>query len=138
VGNNQKRDTTAGCPLSFYGKFSGIFDVGLCFLGAGVLAALHAFRIWVATDGYSVAFVYGAKKFKVTSKTVGIARQQLHFLCSDKENEAKETLSPSGGHVLCAVSLAASQSSCEMKQSTYLPFGPEALEVLSRSATFST
>jgi hypothetical protein len=23
-------------------------------------------------------------------KTVGVARQQLHFLCGDKENEAKE------------------------------------------------
>jgi hypothetical protein len=26
------------------------------------------------------------------SKTVGVARQQLHLLCSDKENEAKESL----------------------------------------------
>jgi hypothetical protein len=25
-------------------------------------------------------------------KTVGVARLQLHFLCSDKENEAKENL----------------------------------------------
>ena len=25
-------------------------------------------------------------------KVVGVARQQLHFLCSDKENEAKESL----------------------------------------------
>jgi hypothetical protein len=25
-------------------------------------------------------------------KTVGFARQQLHFLCGDKENEAKENL----------------------------------------------
>jgi hypothetical protein len=24
-------------------------------------------------------------------KTVGVARQQRHFLCSDKENEAKES-----------------------------------------------
>jgi len=31
-------------------------------------------------------------KFKDKSKTVGVARQQLHFLCSDKENEAKESL----------------------------------------------
>ena len=30
-----------------------------------------------------------ALKFKI--KTVGVARQQLHFLCSDKENEAKES-----------------------------------------------
>ena len=29
---------------------------------------------------------------KVKIKTVGVARQQLHFLCSDKENEAKESL----------------------------------------------
>jgi hypothetical protein len=25
-------------------------------------------------------------------KTVGVARQQRHFLCGDKENEAKESL----------------------------------------------
>jgi len=31
-------------------------------------------------------------EFKDQSKTVGVARQQLHFLCSDKENEAKESL----------------------------------------------
>jgi hypothetical protein len=29
---------------------------------------------------------------KDKSKTVGFARQQLHFLCGDKENEAKESL----------------------------------------------
>ncbi|MDG5468677.1 hypothetical protein P9J64_10155 [Deltaproteobacteria bacterium IMCC39524] len=26
------------------------------------------------------------------TKTVGVARQQRHFLCSNKENEAKESL----------------------------------------------
>jgi hypothetical protein len=26
------------------------------------------------------------------SKTVGVARQQRHFLCDDKENDAKENL----------------------------------------------
>jgi len=31
-------------------------------------------------------------QFKDQSKIVGVARQQLHFLCSDKENEAKESL----------------------------------------------
>jgi hypothetical protein len=31
-------------------------------------------------------------QFKDKSKTVGFARQQLHFLCGDKENEAKENL----------------------------------------------
>jgi hypothetical protein len=29
---------------------------------------------------------------KDKTKTVGVARQQLHFLCGDKENEAKESL----------------------------------------------
>jgi hypothetical protein len=29
---------------------------------------------------------------KDKSKTVGFARQQLHFLCGDKANEAKENL----------------------------------------------
>jgi hypothetical protein len=33
-----------------------------------------------------------ALQFKHKSKTVGFARQQLHFLCGDKENEAKESL----------------------------------------------
>jgi len=29
---------------------------------------------------------------KNKSRTVGVARQQRHFLCGDKENEAKENL----------------------------------------------
>jgi hypothetical protein len=29
---------------------------------------------------------------RLQSRTVGVARQQLHFLCSDKVNEAKESL----------------------------------------------
>jgi len=29
---------------------------------------------------------------KRKNQTVGFARQQLHFLCGDKENEAKENL----------------------------------------------
>jgi hypothetical protein len=29
---------------------------------------------------------------KAKSKTVGVARQLRHFLCGDKENEAKERL----------------------------------------------
>jgi len=29
---------------------------------------------------------------KGKNKVVGVARQQRHFLCSDKENEAKESL----------------------------------------------
>jgi len=31
------------------------------------------------------------KPFKGKSRTVGVARQQRHFLCSDKENDAKES-----------------------------------------------
>jgi hypothetical protein len=33
-----------------------------------------------------------ALQSKDKSKTVGVARQQRHFLCSDKENEKKESL----------------------------------------------
>jgi len=31
-------------------------------------------------------------RFEDKIKTVGVARQQRHFLCGDKENEAKESL----------------------------------------------
>ena len=40
----------------------------------------------------SAALFRFAPQFKNKIKTVGVARQQLHFLCSDKENEAKESL----------------------------------------------
>ncbi|HKJ29059.1 MAG TPA: hypothetical protein VKA22_02520, partial [Desulfuromonadales bacterium] len=30
-------------------------------------------------------------EFKIKGKVDGVARQQLHFLCSEKENEAKES-----------------------------------------------
>ena len=43
-----------------------------------------------ATDGSSVALFFDFK-FKIKCKIVGVARQQLHFLCGDKENEAKES-----------------------------------------------
>ena len=49
-----------------------------------------------ATDGSSVALYHCTLEFKDKSKTVGVARQQLHFLCSDKENKAKESCA---GHV---------------------------------------
>jgi hypothetical protein len=42
-------------------------------------------------------------KFKSKNKTVGVARQQLHFLCSDKENEAKESSLLAEGYVLRGV-----------------------------------
>ncbi len=37
------------------------------------------------------SFAFCILKFKDKIKTVGVARQQRHFLCSDKENEAKES-----------------------------------------------
>jgi len=39
-------------------------------------------------------------KYKIKSKTVGVARQQLHFLCSDKENEAKESSLLAEGYIV--------------------------------------
>jgi len=45
-----------------------------------------------ATDGLSVALFHCTLELKFKSKTVRVARLQLHFLCSDKENEAKESL----------------------------------------------
>jgi hypothetical protein len=35
--------------------------------------------------------LFCALKFKIKCKTVGVTRLQLHFLCIDKENEAKES-----------------------------------------------
>jgi hypothetical protein len=40
-----------------------------------------------------------ALKLKNKIKTVGVARQQRHFLCSDKENEAKESFLLAEGYV---------------------------------------
>ena len=45
-------------------------------------------------------FLLDFKIFKDKSKTVGVARQQRHFLCSDKENEAKESLLLAEGYVV--------------------------------------
>jgi hypothetical protein len=55
------------------------------YLAGGVSMKLRA------TDGSSVALFHFTLEFKDKIKTVGVARQQLHFLCSDKENEAKES-----------------------------------------------
>jgi len=44
-----------------------------------------------STDGESVDLFLCPLELKHQNKTVGVARQQLHFLCSDKENEAKES-----------------------------------------------
>jgi len=68
--------------------------------------------------------------FKDKGKTVGVARQQLHFLCSDKENEAKESfalrwacLARQGGNI---------NTGCSDRPRVYTsPAGPEALESLS-------
>ena len=56
------------------------------YLAGGVSMKLRA------TDGSSVALFHFTLEFKYKIKTVGVARQQFHFLCSDKENEAKENL----------------------------------------------
>jgi len=69
-------------------------------------------------------------EFKDKSKTVGVARQQLHFLCSDKENEAKESfalrwacLARQGGNI---------NPDCPYRSGAYASLaGPEALESLS-------
>ena len=45
-------------------------------------------------------FFIWALKVEIKVKTVGVARQQLHFLCSDKENEAKESLLLAEGYVV--------------------------------------
>ena len=59
---------------------------GLFCMAGGVLMKLRA------TDELSIALFHYTLEFEDQSKTVGVARQQLHFLCSDKENEAKENL----------------------------------------------
>jgi len=69
-------------------------------------------------------------EFKDQIKTVGVARQQLHILCSDKENEAKESfalrwagLARQGGNL---------NSVKTVRLNVYIsPVGSEALESLS-------
>jgi len=83
-----------------------------------------------ATDGQSVALFHCTLELKVQSKTVGVARQQLHFLCSDKENEAKESfalrwacLARQGSNI---------NSKCSRRLRAYASLaGPEALVSLS-------
>jgi hypothetical protein len=64
------------------------------------------------------------------SKTAGVARQQHHFLCRDKENEAKESLAlrwaclaRQGGNI--------NPDSSYRSRAYISPAGPEALESLS-------
>ena len=69
-------------------------------------------------------------EFKDKIKVVGVARQQLHFLCSNKENEAKESFA------LRWACLARQDGNLNSGQSVRLifctcPAGPEALESLS-------
>ena len=65
--------------------------------GGWGLQYLSTCYLWVALfqmeaiDGSSVALFHCTQEFKEKIKTVGVARQQRHFLCSDKENEAKES-----------------------------------------------
>jgi NAD kinase len=81
-------------------------------------------------DGSSVVLSHWTLESKDKIKVVGVARQQLHFLCSDKENEAKESLAlrwaclaRQGGNI---------NSVKTVELSVYnSPVGPEALESLS-------
>jgi len=51
----------------------------------------YFFELGRATDHQSVAFLLFYRKiFRI--KTVGGARQHLHFLCIDKETKQKKTL----------------------------------------------
>ena len=63
------------------------------------------------------------------SKTVGVARQQLHFLCSDKENEAKESFALRWA---CLVRQGGNLNSVKtVRLNVYIsPAGDEALESL--------
>jgi len=82
-----------------------------------------------ATECSSVALVCWALKFKDKSKTVGVARQQLHFLCSDKENEAKESFALRWA---CLVRQGGNLNSVKtVRLNVYIsPAGDEALESL--------
>jgi hypothetical protein len=69
---------------------------------------------------------------KDKSKTVGFARQQLHFLCGDKANEAKENLAL---RLACLARYHSNINSAKIiRQSSYCsPEVDEALEDLSSS-----
>jgi len=63
-------------------------------------------------------------------KVVGVARQQLHFLCSDKENEAKESLALRWACLVRQGSII--NSDCSNRSIVQVsPVGDEALESLS-------
>ena len=64
------------------------------------------------------------------SKTVGVVRQQLHFLCSDKENEAKESLALRWACLARQGGNLNPECSCRAK-SYASPTGDETLESLS-------
>jgi hypothetical protein len=83
-------------------------------------------------DRYSVAFFCRTFSPKDKSKTVGFARQQLHFLCGDKENEAKENLAL---RLACLARYHSNINSAKIiRQSSYCsPVVDEALEDLSSS-----
>jgi len=66
---------------------------------------------------------------EVKRKTVGVARQQLHFLCSDKENEAKENLALRWAYLAREGGNLNQKCSCREK-SYASPTGDEALESL--------
>jgi len=75
-------------------------------------------------------FSVGPWNYKDKIKVVGVARQQLHFLCDDKENEAKESfalrlacLGRKGGNLNSGYS--------DRSRAQVSPAGDEALESLS-------
>ena len=78
---------------------------------------------WLA---FFIAFCDSKDKIK----TVGVARQQRHFLCSDKENEAKENLALRWA---CLVRYRGNLNSgpSERPRVYTSPTGPEALVSLS-------
>jgi len=74
---------------------------------------------------------------QVKNKTVGVARQQLHFLCSDKENEAKESFALRWALLARKCGSINSGSPSRLRVYTSLAES-EALEVLSPSGALIT
>ena len=86
-------------------------------------------------SGFPVTIVFVTLRTlnpKDKSKTVGFARQQRHFLCGDKENEAKESLAL---RLACLARYHGNINSVKIiRQSSYCsPVVDEALEDFSSS-----
>ena len=84
--------------------------------------------------GYTT-FISLCTFIQVKNKTVGVARQQLHFLCSDKENEESFALR----WALLARKCGSINSGSPSRLRVYTSLAEsEALEVLSPSGALST